>query len=250
MDTLTSNEIRAARHGAGWSIEQAARALKRSSPQVLPEIPTLVRAWKRWEHGTRPSRLYGSLLVGLLTDRNGVSEDVETVDMFTERAAVSRESWLSLIGQAHRQIDVLAFAATFFHQLTSKIAIRLLAAADRGAVVRICFAHPESPALAVREAEEVLLEPGSLTTKVRTSLSYFRPLVGHDRCEIRLHSATVYASLFRFDDELLANPHVYAAPASANPVIRLRPSSALFAAYSASFEATWSAAKAWTGEVV
>lgn len=224
--------------------------MKRRSRQELPDIPTLVRAWKRWEHGTTPNRLYGPLLRELLGASDGGSPDVETVDMFAERAAVSRETWLSLIGQAQRQIDVLAFAATFFHQLTSQIAVRLAGAAERGAAVRLRFAHPDSPALAVREAEETLLDAGVLATKVRTSLGYFRPLLERDGCAVRLHSATVYASLFRFDDDLLANPHVYRAPASANPLVRLRPSSAMFAAYASSFEATWSAARPWTGEVV
>jgi hypothetical protein len=250
MSAMTSAEIRAAREAAGWSIAEAARALKRSSPQPLPPVTTLVRAWKRWEHGTEPSRLYGPLLLRLLSGTSGRAGDVETIDVFTERAAVPRETWLSLIGETRRHLDLLAFAATFFHQLTSRISARLAAAADRGAEVRLCFADPKSPALAVREAEEELLDADLLATKVRTSLGYFRPLLDHDGCEIRLHRATVYASLFRFDDELLANPHVYSAPANANPLLHLRPSNALFAAYTASFEATWSTATRWTGEAV
>lgn len=251
MSMMTAAEIRAAREEAGWSIAEAARALKKSSPQALPNVETLVRSWKRWEHGTEPSRLYGPLLLNLLAGtRGGRGGDVEAIDVFTERAAVPRETWLSLIGETRRQLDLLAFAATFFHQLTSQISARLAGAADRGAQVRLCFAHPESPALAVRESEEELLDAGLLATKVRTSLGYFRPLLDHDGCEIRLHRATVYASLFRFDDELLANPHVYSAPANANPLLHLRPMNALFGAYTTSFAAAWATATPWTGEAV
>jgi len=41
-------------------------------------------------------------------------------------------------------------------------------------------------------------------------------------CEVRLHSTTLYASLFRYDDEILVNPHAYGEPGSANPVLHLR----------------------------
>lgn len=248
MDVLTADEIREARESAGWSIAQAARELKKRTPAALPSVDSIVRQWKRWEHGTTPSHFYRPLLMGLLAGTDGSYGSVETVDVFTERAAVPRETWLSLIAQARERIDVLAFAATFFHQLTGRIAERLAEAAGHGAQVRLCFADPASEALAVREIEEHLLDAGLLATKVRTSLGYFRPLLGRDGCEIRLHRATVYASLFRFDDQLLANPHVYGAPASANPLLQLIPSQALFDAYTASFETVWSTALRWDGD--
>ena len=37
-----------------------------------------------------------------------------------------------------------------------------------------------------------------------------------------LHSTTRYAALFRYDDEIIVNPHVYGEPASANPALHLR----------------------------
>jgi hypothetical protein len=33
---------------------------------------------------------------------------------------------------------------------------------------------------------------------------------------MRLQATTLYASLFRYDEEILVNPHAYGAPASAN----------------------------------
>jgi hypothetical protein len=63
-------------------------------------------------------------------------------------------------------------------------------------------------------------------------------------CEIRLHRVGVYASLFRFDDVLLANPHIWGAPASANPVLQLRriEGSTWFDSYRRSFDAVWDTA--------
>jgi hypothetical protein len=253
MKTLTSIEIRAARDAAGWSISQAARELKRGSREPLPEVDSLVRAWKRWERGSEPSRLYRPLLMSLFADPDtddDSSHEREFVDVYSERSAVPRETWLGLINGANERIDVLAFAATFFHQLTVRVGDMFAAAAGRGAQVRLCFAHPESAALAIREAEERLLDASQLATKARTSLGYYRALVEREGCEVRLHRATVYASLFRFDDVLMTNPHIYGGPASANPLMQLGSESTLFSAYAESFEAVWQSATAWTGEAV
>jgi hypothetical protein len=65
-DTLTPQAIRTAREAVGWSIAEAVRELRALSPDPLPSAPSLVRAWKRWEHGTVPSRIYRPLLVRLL----------------------------------------------------------------------------------------------------------------------------------------------------------------------------------------
>ncbi|MEU3426179.1 hypothetical protein [Streptomyces gardneri] len=40
--------------------------------------------------------------------------------------------------------------------------------------------------------------------------------------EIRLHDTTLHASLFLHDENLLVNPHVWACPASVNPLLHLR----------------------------
>jgi hypothetical protein len=56
--------------------------------------------------------------------------------------------------------------------------------------------------------------------KIRSALTYYEPLLDVDGCEVRLHSTTLYASLFRYDDEITVNPHAYGQPASANPTHR------------------------------
>jgi hypothetical protein len=75
-DALTAEAIRSARQAAGWSIADAVRELRDLSPDPLPSTPSLVRSWKRWEHGTTPSRSYRPLLTRLLglagTTANGV----------------------------------------------------------------------------------------------------------------------------------------------------------------------------------
>ena len=69
---------------------------------------------------------------------------------------------------------------------------------------------------------------------------------------MRLHSTTLYASLFRYDDEILVNPHAYGEPASANPTLHLRrlDGGQVAEHYIACFERVWDSAKPWHGEEV
>ena len=67
------------------------------------------------------------------------------------------------------------------------------------------------------------------------------------RLEVKLHDTTLYNSLFRYDKQLLVNPHIYVHPASANPVFHLQraDSNGWFDSYAESFEAVWAEARLW-----
>jgi hypothetical protein len=72
----------------------------------------------------------------------------------------------------------------------------------------------------------------------------------HDALEepgvsVRLHSTTLYNSLYRYDNELLVNAHAYGVPAGQSPVLHLRRllGGRLFDHYLASFERVWQAAR-------
>lgn len=82
----------------------------------------------------------------------------------------------------------------------------------------------------------------------RASLTYYRPLLSEAGCEVRLHDTTLYTSIFRYDDNLLVNPHVWGQPASANPLLHLKRVDATgwFDNYAQSFEAVWANARPWT----
>jgi len=173
----------------------------------------------------------------------------EPVGCFANRASVPRDLWLSLLKNAERQIDVLVYSGTFFAQTNPHVAAMLTTRVRAGAAVRLCFADPAESAVAQRDREEQL--DGTLAAKIRASLTYYRTLLAEPGCEIRLHNATVYASLFRYDDDLLANPHIWGQPASANPLLHLRrqPDSApgWFDQYITSFETLWATARPWDG---
>lgn len=171
----------------------------------------------------------------------------EIVATYSNRACVPRDLWLSLLADTERHIDVLVFSGTFFVQSNPHVTAMLAERARAGVQVRLCFGDPAGQAVAIRDREEGL--GGTLAAKVRASLTYYRTLLGRAGCDVRLHDATVYASLFRYDDHLLVNPHVWGQPASANPVLHLRRAhdTGWFGQYTASFDAVWAASRPWTG---
>ncbi|MET9292287.1 XRE family transcriptional regulator [Streptomyces sp. NPDC003077] len=169
----------------------------------------------------------------------------ELVDTFPNRASVPRDVWLSLLLGAMKQIDVLVFSGTFFAQTNPHIARMLRERAEAGVRVRLCFGDPSGEAVSVRGREEGIGD--TLAAKIRASLTYYRDLVGHPGCEVRLHDTTLYNSLFRYDDHLMVNPHIWGQPASANPILQLRNTDGgeWFQRYGDSFEAVWASARPW-----
>ncbi|MGW2364760.1 XRE family transcriptional regulator [Streptomyces sp. NPDC001667] len=171
----------------------------------------------------------------------------ELIQTYADRASVPRDVWLSLLTGAKANIDVLVFSGTFYAQTNPRIAVMLAERADEGVSVRLCFGDPDGAAIAQRGEEEGIGD--TLGAKVRASLTYYRALVAHAGCEVRLHDTTLYNSLFRYDDNLLVNPHVWGRPASANPLFHIqRCGEGWFDNYVGSFDAVWNTAKPWNPE--
>lgn len=167
------------------------------------------------------------------------------VAMYPDRASVPRETWLNLLGEAQQHIDVLVYSGTFFAQTNPRVARMLADRAAQGVRVRLCFGDPNGRAVAIRGQEEGIGD--ALAAKIRASLSYYRSLLTTDGCEVRLHDTTLYSSLFRYDEDILVNPHVWGQPASANPVFHFREQPGSLAEnYRNSFDAVWATARSWT----
>ncbi|MDT3400353.1 XRE family transcriptional regulator [Streptomyces sp. B1866] len=178
--------------------------------------------------------------------RSGSGLGSELVGTYQNRASVPREAWLTLLQEAQEQIDVLFFSGTFFAQSNPHVAKMLAERAAGGVRVRLCFGDPSGQAVANRGREEGIGD--TLAAKVRASLTYYRLLLSEPGCEVRLHDTTLYSSLFRYDDNLLVNPHVFGQPASANPLLHLKRTgpNGWFDHYAHSFEAVWGGARPWT----
>ncbi|MFI5943991.1 XRE family transcriptional regulator [Streptomyces uncialis] len=178
--------------------------------------------------------------------RPGTGLGAELVGTYQNRASVPRDTWLSLLRESRQQIGVLVFSGTFFAQSNPHVAKMLAERAAEGVRVRLCFGDPTGTAVAIRGREEGIGD--TLSAKIRASLTYYRSLLSETGCEVRLHDTTLYTSMFRYDDDLLINPHVWGQPASANPLLHLRRADATgwFDNYAQSFDAVWAAARPWT----
>lgn len=170
----------------------------------------------------------------------------EVVKVYPHRNSIPAELWDRLLGEATEHIDVLVLAGlflverpTFSKEITSK--------AKAGTQVRMVFGDPAARE-ATRRSEEEQLGKGTVAARIRNALALVRPLVNVNGVEIRLHKTTLYNSVFRFDDEMIINTHVYGFPGAHAPAMHLRrlPAGDLFETYSESFETVWADAKSAT----
>jgi hypothetical protein len=162
----------------------------------------------------------------------------EVVAAYPHRSAVPREAWQRFFKNAEHEIDILAYSGLF---LVEDVGIvRLLAEkAASGVRLRLLLGDPDSAEVAQRGADEGVGE--LMAARIRNALALLRPLAAVQGVELRLHCTTLYNSIYRADDELLVNPHIYGMPAPSAPVLRLRRSdeAAMVSTYIDSFEGIW-----------
>ncbi len=85
-----------------------------------------------------------------------------------------------------------------------------------------------------------------MVSRVRLSLRYFEEARGVPGLDVRLHGATLYASIVRSDEPVLVNTHVHGSPAAQSPVLHLRrvPGGRVVDHYLTSFDRVWASARA------
>jgi hypothetical protein len=210
---------------------------------------------ERWIAGRRPRRRNRWRLADLVgrherdlwpelaaeSSPTGTSTSRDLIAVYPHRGAVPREVWRGLFASAEQEIGVLVYAGLFLAEDAELL--RLLADRARDGVrVRLLLGDPDGSNVAVRGAEEGIGD--LLAAKIRNVIVLCRPLLPLDSVEIRLHDSVLYNSIYRGDDELLVNTHVYSAAAAHAPVLHLRAAAPgdLVATYLASFERVWSAA--------
>ncbi|MEV7045460.1 DUF5919 domain-containing protein [Amycolatopsis sp. NPDC051061] len=176
-------------------------------------------------------------------ERRAETAAAEVVQVFPHRNAVPVELWDRLIKEAAETVEILVHAALFLVERPRFIK-DLTAKAAAGAQIRLAFGDPEGGSVALRGEEEQLGD-GTLAARIRNALASYRPLVGVEGVEMRFHNTTLYNSIFRFDDEMIINTHVYGFQGAHAPSLHLRRLSAgdLFETYSESFESVWNLAK-------
>ncbi|GAA3851045.1 XRE family transcriptional regulator [Streptomyces lannensis] len=166
----------------------------------------------------------------------------EIVTVYPHRHTVPPGLWREIYGRARQNVDVLVYSGLFlsedpvFHDLAR-------AKVEAGAQVRILLGDPDCEAVQQRGIDE---GHRIMDGKIRNALLHYRPLIGsHPEIGLRLHDSTLYNSIYRSDDEMLVNPHVYGIGAYMAPVMHLRrlPGGGLFDTYLNSIEHTWENAR-------
>lgn len=167
----------------------------------------------------------------------------EFVDLYPTRASVPLSTWTELINNAQESIDFLAYGGSFLHDAIPEFGTRISERASVGVRVRMLFGDPDSEAVALRGQDEGIGE--LMAARCQLTWNYMKPLLDVEGIDARKHGSTLYTSIFRFDDTLFANTHVYGAPAGQSPIMHINriPGGRLFSHYMESFERTWEGAE-------
>lgn len=204
---------------------------------------------QRWLAGRTPQPGHRRDLA-LLLDRHEfdlwpeVAKELPVVDQlkatYTHRGAVPRMDWLSMFGRARVAIDVLAYSALFLVEDREIMAL-IQARAEDGVAVRVALADPDSPRVAQRGDDEGIGD--AMAAKVRSALVSARSLIRAPNLELRLHGTVLYDSMYRGDEVMLVNTHVYGLPAAHAPVLKLVGDGELSRLYADAFERVWASAR-------
>lgn len=148
---------------------------------------------------------------------NGVAE---LVGLYKTRTEVSPATIQSMLAGASHNINVLAYAGLWLWDAVPNFADLLVGKLVAGVDVRVCLGDPECDTVLRRGAEEGI--GSNLAARCRLAIAYSQPLAEVRSGAVRCSEATLYASILRFDDDLLVNMHLWGNPASASPVLHLR----------------------------
>jgi hypothetical protein len=84
--------------------------------------------------------------------------------------------------------------------------------------------------------------PGGIVSRVEMANAYYAPLIGAPGVEFHLHRTTLYNSIYRYDDHMLINQHVYGTYGYLAPILHIRKTDTgdLFDTYARSYDLIWS----------
>jgi hypothetical protein len=240
---MTNERLRAAFSRAGVSEEAAAR-----------EAGVDRKTVQRWISGRVPhpgNRRTLSLLVDedehflwpRAREADVAANDAtsEIVTAFSHRTEFPIHRWWELFSSVTDQLDLLGYTLFFLPQQHPQLAELLIEKARDGCQIRLLIADPESEQVRLREAEE--RQAITIGIRIQSTLDWLNPLLDCDGIEVGFQVAPLYNSVFRFDDQMLVTPHLFATPGHSAPLFRLRRlgEQGLFERFAGHFEAIWAA---------
>jgi hypothetical protein len=172
-------------------------------------------------------------------ERQAKIAESEIVAAYPHRRTIPTGLWDELLDRASDRIDVLVHAGQFLAEQHDVVSL-LGEKARAGVTVRVNFGRPGSEAVELRSEEEGL-GPDVLAARIRYGLAAYRPLREVAGVEFRFHETTLYNSIFRFDEQMIVNMHVYGVAGAHAPALHLRKLGPgdLFDTYARSFVDVW-----------
>jgi hypothetical protein len=230
------------------AIRQSGKRLEDIADEVDAD-PKTVGRWisgrlPRPAHRQKLAQVLGTLEAVLWPDAPGVAYGTsELVGIYTTRRELPPATVGSLLDAAEQHVDVLAYAALWLWDTVPGFVERVQVKIARGASVRICLGEPDSEAVRLRGQEEGVDD--ALAGRCRLAATYARGIQRVDSHAVRLTGATLYSSIFRFDDDVLLNTHLWGNGAGDSPVLHFRRQrdNGIAASAITSFERVWSAAQ-------
>ncbi|MFC0041630.1 helix-turn-helix domain-containing protein [Actinomadura rayongensis] len=177
----------------------------------------------------------------LTSEQTASASNSELITIYPHRWSVPRDAWGRLFATAQQEIGVLVYAGLFLSE-DNGVLRTFAEKADAGVRVRILLGDPDSRHVAERGADEGVDD--AMAAKIRNAMVLYKPLFGRDGIEFRLHSTVLYNSIYRADDQILVNTHVYGVTAPHAPVWHLRKiaGGSLVNTYLESFDRVWDGA--------
>ena len=242
---MSNERLRSALLAQGKSIHDLAEAIEVNPKTVERWITQGKVPYRRHQYAT--AAFLKVDVTTLWDDSRGVESaadlsKAEIVTIYPHRHMVPANLWREMYERAERHLDVLVYAGLWLSE--DPVFLDILKAKAQGtAQVRVLLGDPGCEAVKQRGIDE---GHRVMDGKIRNALMNYRPLfTSHPDIGFRLHDATLYNSLFRADDEMLVNTHVYGIGAYMAPVLHLRrlPGGGLFDTYANSIEQTWGGAR-------
>lgn len=167
--------------------------------------------------------------------------------LYASRTQVPITMWHNHFANAQSAIDILVFAATFLFDTLDDFTTTLTEAAERGVQVRFLVGDPDGDNMRLRAQEEGIGE--SVRARSHNSVELLRPYATTPGLDVRTHQTTLYTSIFRVDDHLIVNIHIYGSPGRDNPVMIFsrQQEPRLWAKFERAFTRVWDDAKPLTG---
>jgi hypothetical protein len=233
---------------------RALRSIGMDAVDVAARLSVDPKTVRRWLTGRLPYPRHRAALVELtgwtvrdlwpsLAEPMADAHEDEVRVAYAHRSAVPADAWHGLFERAELAIDVLAYSALFLAEdaATQKV---LRDKARAGVKIRMALGDPDGSRVAQRGSDEGI--ETVMPSRIRNALHLFRPLAAEPGIELRLHDTVLYTSIYRGDEEILVNPHVYGCPASHAPVLLMRRATddGMVATYLRSFERVWASTRA------